>query len=71
MLSVEWPKTSCIGKSRKREKRKKKRKRKKQKRRKEERGKQTENKKQGGVSSDFIYCKSLDFPQNFLVPLGQ
>ena len=56
------------GKKREKEKRKKKRKKEKKKRKKkkerEERwGKQTEmKKKHGGVSSDSIYFKSLDFP---------
>ena len=68
MLSAEWPKTSFNGKRRKRKKRKKKRRRKKKEKK---GGKQTENKKQGGVTSDFVYCKSLDFYLNFLVPLGQ
>ena len=52
LLSAEWPKTSCTGKRRKREGKKR-------------GGKQTENKKQGGVSSDSIYCKSLDSPGTF------
>ena len=43
MLSVEWPKTSRIGKRRKREKRKKKRKKKRK--RKEKGGKKGEEKK--------------------------
>ena len=82
MLSAEWPKTSCIGKRRKREERKKERKEKKKKeKRKKKRkkrkrkkgwGKQTEiKKKHGGVSSDSVYCKSLDFPWKFPVLLGQ
>ena len=36
----------------------------------EKRGGQTENKKPGVVSSDSIYCKSLDFSWNFTVLLG-
>ena len=75
LLSAEWPKTSCIGKRRKRGKRKKKRKRKKEDRKRKKReekkkrkkGGQTEIKKQKTrvVSSDSVYCKSLNFPWNF------
>ena len=54
LLNAEWPKTSCPGKGRKRESKK---------------GGTSRNKKQG-VSSDSIYCKSLDFPWNFPVLLG-
>ena len=32
---------------------------------------ETKNKVERGVSSDCIYCKSLDFPWNFPVLLGQ
>ena len=56
LFSAEWLKTSCIGKRRKREKK--------------TNGRGT-NKKQGGVSSDSIYCTSLDFPWSFPVLLGQ
>ena len=68
LLSADWPETSCIGKRRKREKRKKKRKRKKEKER-IKGGKQSEHRKQGGVSSDSVYFKSLDFPWNWSVSL--
>ena len=86
MLSAEWPKTSCIGKRRKREERKKERKEKekrikeerrkkenKKRKKKKERGKRlgeairNEKKKHGGVSSDSIYFKSLEFPWNLSV----
>ena len=80
MLSAEWPKTSCIGKRRKREKRKKKKRKEKKRKRKEKRrkrkrgewgSKQIKKQKTRGVSSDSVYCKSLDFPWNFPVLLGQ
>ena len=86
MLSAEWPKTSCIGKRRKRERkkerkekkkkgRKKGKKEKKKRKKKKEREKrvgeanrnQKEKKKPGGVSSDSVYSKSLDFPWNLSV----
>ena len=45
MLSAEWPKTSCIGKRRKRERRKEKRKRKKRKKKKGKKEKKKKRKK--------------------------
>ena len=48
----------------KRKKKKKEEKNKKQKKRGESKQKST-SKKQGGVSSDSVYCKSLNFPWNF------
>ena len=74
LFSAEWPKTSCIGKRRKREKNKrktikrlKKRKGKKDNRRKEEKkgGGSKQNKKQGMVSHDSIYCKTSKSPRTF------
>ena len=74
LLSEEWPKTSSIGKRRKRERKKERKEiKKKTKKKKEEKerkgkkgwGKQTEIKmqkqKHGGVSSDSVYFKSLGF----------
>ena len=55
------------------EKEEKKKKGEKKKRKKRKRGweaNKSKNKKQGGVSSDSVYCKSLDFPWNFPVLLG-
>ena len=56
-------------------KKKKKKKRKKKKERKKRVGEpirnQKEKKNSGGVSSDSLYFKSLDFPWNFPVLLGQ
>ena len=50
-----------------RERRKEKRKRKKRKKKKEEKEKEKEKKNHGGVSSDSVYFKSLDFPWNLSV----
>ena len=72
------------GKKREKAKRKKEKKKRKKKKERKKRGggskqikklgkqanKQT-NKNHGGVSSDSVYCKSLDLPWNFPVLLGQ
>ena len=60
-------KASCIGKRRKREERKKERKEKEKKR--EEKKRKKKKKTHGGVSSDSVYFKSLDFPWNLSVQL--
>ena len=71
MLSAEWPKTSCTGKRRKETREKRKEKWKKKKKRKKRVGEairnQKEKKEHGGVSSDSVYFKSLDFPWNLSV----
>ena len=56
---------------RKRKKGKKKDKKREEKQKRGEKQQKSKNKKQGGVSSGCVYCKSLDFPWNFPVLLGQ
>ena len=80
MLSAEWPKSKLYwekekkrgekeGKKREKEKRKKREEKEKEKERDKRVGEAIRKKKKthGGVSSDSVYFKSLDFPWNLSV----